>query len=385
MKRTLLASVVCACFLFVKQGLLADDLKTVEIGTVEKEGKTYLYAKNPDLYFPQQVILEIDPIENLKFSISLPVSQVVLPYKSLWLGSLAQVDPTKGSNYQYKASFWPGDPRTAPDPDAAYLWPCEHGAKHHVNQGYFGKETHQSCYCLDFDFAEGTPICAARGGTVVVVKQDSNVGGIGQAFAKYDNYVRILHGDGTWADYAHVQKNGARVNLGDKVTAGQIIALSGHTGEASGPHLHFQVNKPDWGTTGTTIPTKFLNQKGELLSPKEGKYYYSYHPGKPAFKEVSADSVKEADLEKHRGKAAYNNTVKIRTEQIDDKTIFYCANGTKKKRVVTLNFPTLNNLKSSKPLPFTKSVPAGKEVYFLSLDIVVPGQPTSNTYECNWK
>ena len=58
------------------------------------------------------------------------------------------------------------------------------------------------------------------------------------------NNIRIVHSDGTMAVYAHLELESAHVQVGDRVRAGQLLALSGDTGYTSGPHLHFcvQVN-----------------------------------------------------------------------------------------------------------------------------------------------
>ncbi|MEV0053612.1 M23 family metallopeptidase [Saccharopolyspora shandongensis] len=52
-----------------------------------------------------------------------------------------------------------------------------------------------------------------------------------------------------WDWYFHIQADGVLVNVGDVVTQGQAIALSGNTGRSTEPHLHFQVQADsiDWG------------------------------------------------------------------------------------------------------------------------------------------
>src|SRR6185295_3881569 len=49
--------------------------------------------------------------------------------------------------------------------------------------------------------------------------------------------------DGTLGHYVHLKKAGCQVHIGDKVTVGQWIGLSGNTGYSTGPHLHFAVFK----------------------------------------------------------------------------------------------------------------------------------------------
>ena len=93
---------------------------------------------------------------------------------------------------------------------------------------------------IDFMMPEGTNLVAVQSGTVVFVGWDGN----------YGNQVRVTHDNGLTSWYNHIQPNGFRVSLGDRVTQGQVIALSGTTGKSDGPHLHFEVRE---GGTQTPI------------------------------------------------------------------------------------------------------------------------------------
>jgi peptidase M23-like protein len=91
---------------------------------------------------------------------------------------------------------------------------------------------------------EGTPLVAVRGGTVV---STGSGGGAG-------NYV-TLHGNGTGRDYfyAHLRPGTTLVSEGQRVLTGQMIGQVGHTGDATAPHLHFEIWEGGWWAGGHTI------------------------------------------------------------------------------------------------------------------------------------
>jgi murein DD-endopeptidase MepM/ murein hydrolase activator NlpD len=96
----------------------------------------------------------------------------------------------------------------------------------------------------------GTPVSASRAGTVIEV-EESHVDGEIAAVGK-DNYLVILHADGSNALYGHLTHDGATVAVGDVVAQGQLIAQSGNTGNTAGiPHLHVSVQSCDPVTMGT--------------------------------------------------------------------------------------------------------------------------------------
>ncbi|KNB52052.1 M23 family metallopeptidase [Streptomyces caatingaensis] len=103
----------------------------------------------------------------------------------------------------------------------------------------------------------GTPVKAVHRG--VVVKAGPNGGGDGAA---YGNAIVIKHDDNTYSQYAHLSS--IAVQVGQSVTAGQQIGLSGSTGNSSGPHLHFEIRTtPDYGTA--VEPVGFLGARGDRL------------------------------------------------------------------------------------------------------------------------
>ncbi len=81
----------------------------------------------------------------------------------------------------------------------------------------------------DFHAPEGTPVLAANRGVVRLVQEGRN----------YGKTIIVDHGLGLMTFYMHLSK--IYVNQGELVQQGQVIGLSGQTGYAEGPHLHFTV------------------------------------------------------------------------------------------------------------------------------------------------
>ncbi|MGW0914763.1 M23 family metallopeptidase [Streptomyces sp. NPDC002784] len=124
----------------------------------------------------------------------------------------------------------------------------------YAQNGGMWQSTHSG---QDFAVSTGTKVYAAHGGTVV--KAGSNGAGDGPA---YGNAVVIKHGNGTYSQYAHLSK--IQVKAGQIVKTGQRIALSGNTGNSSGPHLHFEIRTT--ANYGTAVdPVAFLRAKGLSL------------------------------------------------------------------------------------------------------------------------
>ena len=86
----------------------------------------------------------------------------------------------------------------------------------------------------DIACAEGTPILAAADGVVTVANGLDSWGG------SYGYYIQIDHGGGLETLYAHCSS--ICVTTGQQVQAGQVIGYVGHTGRATGSHLHFEIH-----------------------------------------------------------------------------------------------------------------------------------------------
>lgn len=146
--------------------------------------------------------------------------------------------------------------------DFAYTLPYEKGRSFLLVQAYQSKLSHKGEFALDFKMKKGTKICAARGGIVVEVKEDSKKGGLKEKYLPLGNHVIIRHDDGTYGNYWHLKYNGALVNVGDTIAQGQVIGLAGKTGYAAFPHLHFEVTT-EFTPGQHQIRTRFMTRKGK--------------------------------------------------------------------------------------------------------------------------
>ncbi len=151
------------------------------------------------------------------------------------------------------------------DPVGLYRYPWAGGATRRVGQGNnnpTGSHNGSQAWAFDFGLPAGTQIRAARSGTVEWLQENQSATfnpnqatGPGNtpfpagSLQNWGNAVRLRHSGGFTSWYFHIQRNGVLVNVGDKVSQGQVIALSGNTGRSSGAHLHFQVqaDSTNWG------------------------------------------------------------------------------------------------------------------------------------------
>ncbi|MFQ5788383.1 MAG: LysM peptidoglycan-binding domain-containing M23 family metallopeptidase [Thermodesulfobacteriota bacterium] len=101
---------------------------------------------------------------------------------------------------------------------------------------YFGRRGKRGNHTgIDIPAPKGTPIIAVADGFVVASEKNLN------GYSKYGRIVILEHGDGIRTLYAHNKKN--HVRSGACISAGDVIAEVGSSGNATGPHLHFEIRK----------------------------------------------------------------------------------------------------------------------------------------------
>ncbi|MYW62848.1 peptidoglycan DD-metalloendopeptidase family protein [Streptomyces sp. SID8379] len=120
------------------------------------------------------------------------------------------------------------------------------GTQYHSSGSMWSSGSHTG---TDFIVSTGTSVKAVTNGTVVSAGNDG----------AYGNEVVIKNADGYYSQYAHLSSIG--VSAGQTVTAGQQIALSGATGNVTGPHLHFEIRTT--ASYGSDVdPVAYLQSKG---------------------------------------------------------------------------------------------------------------------------
>lgn len=196
---------------------------------------------------PVSVRLTLTATDNVAATQPLPVLAVVRPHSELLLLQIRPAVPGRGLRFSTQSTYSIGSFYAIPDPRAIYRLPYQDGRSFVISQAPGGPltthNTDDSEYAVDFTMPENTPIVAAHDGVVIETESANRLGSKDRSLLAAANYVRILHADETVATYAHLAPDGVRVRPGEKVSAGTVIGLSGATGYASGPHLHFVVQK----------------------------------------------------------------------------------------------------------------------------------------------
>ena len=108
---------------------------------------------------------------------------------------------------------------------------------------------------VDFAVSPGTPVMAAGSGAIDYAGANGS----------YGYYVRIKHDTTHSTAYAHLSRFAQGIRKGKHVAQGQIIAFSGATGRATGPHLHYEVLVHDEQVNPMSVKFK----SGNKLAGKE--------------------------------------------------------------------------------------------------------------------
>ncbi len=154
-----------------------------------------------------------------------------------------------------------------PEFDGFYLpLPC--GTTAQVTQGNNGALSHNgtSAYAFDFGLPLGSSLVAIAGGVVTHTFDETGPGdpcynGGGMECSGFANYVTLLHADGSKSVYMHLQS--VSVAVGETVTIGSQVGLSGTTGWSTGRHAHVMRMQDCGGYYCQSIPLVFSDVAGD--------------------------------------------------------------------------------------------------------------------------
>jgi murein DD-endopeptidase MepM/ murein hydrolase activator NlpD len=165
-------------------------------------------AQTPLARFAEAVWAQIE-----EFPLPLP--------NALFLRAEAATNAPTGASLD---SLRPAQSLVFPLGDAA--WQCSSGYGWRLHPLTQTQRFHRG---VDLACAEGTPVLAALGGTVAAARTGES----------YGRYLLVRSADGVETLYAHLQY--LFVRAGEAVEAGQRLGTAGQTGDATGPHLHFEL------------------------------------------------------------------------------------------------------------------------------------------------
>ena len=245
----------------------------------EIEGNTVHLVATNDFFAPVELNLDFQTIRGLEYpNPDAPLSWVLEPRSKTRLVSLGMKPSAAQPTAEYRYEFLVGDPNAQHRPVEPYRLPYALASDFVVSQAYPDVVTHNtpdSQHAVDFAMPVGTDIFAARGGVVFDMQAGNFDGGTKKRHMSLANIVRILHDDGTYAIYAHLNWNSVRVRVGDRVERGDFIAESGNTGFSSGPHLHFVVVR-NTGMAMQSVPVQFAGPDQGPVAPATGKVLTAY-------------------------------------------------------------------------------------------------------------
>ena len=162
---------------------------------------------------------EVAPSEYLEYQ---TIAELELPFNSDWF--VVWGGRTLEENYH--ASL--GDQRFAID-----VVQIENGST------FMGNGTqNEDYYCF------GDTLFAPENGQIVEMENSvsENIPGETNKEQLFGNYVIIDHGNTEYSVLAHFMRNSIIFNVGDLVTKGQVIGLSGNSGNSTEPHLHYHLH-----------------------------------------------------------------------------------------------------------------------------------------------
>ena len=146
--------------------------------------------------------------------------------------------------------------------------PFAKNTSYKVMQGHdipFSHNNDESRFAIDFNLKINDTVKSADDGFVVELFDQFDVYGKNRKFEPFANYITIYNErSGIFTQYVHLKKNGSFVKIGDKISRGQSIAITGLSGFMDGEHLHFNARIPSLNRLKSIIVDFENNRSSEL-------------------------------------------------------------------------------------------------------------------------
>lgn len=206
-------------------------------------------------------------LQNMRARPPLPLRKVIPAGSRVTLTHLSVIDPDAPWRYAYVTRFALGDPQAKHLTGKPYLPPFSAHKEFIISQAFDGERSHRqhplTRYAVDIAMPEESAVHAARSGTLVEIK----TGRLSPKHSGTTTYLRILHRDGTFGLYAHLDPGTIKLMPGMTLNRGQVIGRLAEVASGEATHLHFAVQKNS-GMQLESIPFTFTSLDGAPVEPK---------------------------------------------------------------------------------------------------------------------
>ncbi len=294
--RVFFCGLVVACLAFCVSLPAFSGNDMVQIEAVKKPYSLVVIATNHSR-MPVTVTLQLSSFSNLASSRNWPIQAQLAGGQTAELVEVSAANKQFGYTFYYNSQFVQGDPKARHDTSVSYHIPFMANQAYQILQAadgpIFSHKTVATRYAVDINMPMGTTVVAARSGYVVeLVGKFADDGKAEPEYTDKANYVRILHDDGTWADYFHLMQNSIKVQPGQRVEAGTALALSGNSGFSTTPHLHFHIQLNQNGTI-ISLPFQFRNAHDGVFTPTYHTWLLPDSASTAASKDKARRSLRE--------------------------------------------------------------------------------------------
>ncbi|MDO8653707.1 MAG: M23 family metallopeptidase [Undibacterium sp.] len=270
----LILAFIALTLIFSMSWVHASPTDLIHIENVQRPNSQVVTASNTSRV-PISVNLILSSASNFASNRAWPIHALIAPGKTVELAEVYSADRRIGFTYYYNWTMQIGDPSARPAPDARYIVPFIGNRPFQVSQAVdgpiFSHNQPRNKFAIDIPMPIGTTIVAARAGYVIERVMQFDEGKAEQTYYDKANFIRILHDDGTWAEYAHLKNYSSNIYPGQRIDAGVAIGLSGNSGFSTEPHLHFQINVNDKGKI-ISLPFQFWSKREGLITPSYKKW-----------------------------------------------------------------------------------------------------------------